>query len=82
MNDWYVYVLECADGSLYTGCTNDLNRRIGEHQKGTASKYTATRLPVEFKWAVMVPEGKGAALKLEHHLKSKSRAEKLEIIGG
>ncbi|MDH4129664.1 MAG: GIY-YIG nuclease family protein, partial [Spirochaetota bacterium] len=46
MNDWYVYLLECSDGSLYCGCTNDIKRRVEEHSNGNGSKYTRSRLPV------------------------------------
>ncbi|MGE4505192.1 MAG: GIY-YIG nuclease family protein [Desulfovibrionaceae bacterium] len=61
---WYVYLLRCADGSLYCGATSDPARRLAEHNAGTASKYTRSRLPVEL--AACVPRaGKGAALRLE-----------------
>ncbi|MDD2586632.1 MAG: GIY-YIG nuclease family protein [Syntrophomonadaceae bacterium] len=43
----YVYILRCRDGSLYTGYTTDINRRVKEHNQGTGSKYTRSRLPVE-----------------------------------
>ena len=46
MSDWSVYVLECGDGSYYTGVTNDLPRRLEAHRAGTASKYTRSRRPV------------------------------------
>ncbi|GIW78195.1 MAG: UPF0213 protein [Gemmatales bacterium] len=44
---WYVYILKCADGSLYTGATTDLTRRLCEHLAGQASRYTRGRLPVQ-----------------------------------
>ena len=43
---WTVYILRCGDGSLYTGCTNDLSRRLAAHRKGKGAKYTRSRLPV------------------------------------
>lgn len=43
---WYLYVLECGDGSLYTGITSDLERRVGEHQAGRGGRYTRAHLPV------------------------------------
>ena len=47
MTDAWVYLLRCADGSLYTGWTNDLDKRLAAHAAGTASRYTRSRLPVE-----------------------------------
>ena len=44
---WYLYLVKCADGTLYTGITNDLRRRVDQHNSGTASRYTRSRLPVE-----------------------------------
>ncbi len=44
---WFVYMLRCADGSLYTGITNDLERRCRQHNRGRASRYTRARLPIE-----------------------------------
>ena len=45
--EYLVYILRCGDGSLYTGCTNDLPRRLRAHQSGRGAKYTRSRLPVE-----------------------------------
>jgi putative endonuclease len=47
VKEWFLYVLECGDGTLYTGITTDLERRFRQHQAGQASKYTRTRLPVK-----------------------------------
>ena len=44
---WFLYVLECVDGSFYTGISNNIERRLEKHNKGTASKYTRTRRPVK-----------------------------------
>ena len=75
----YVYMLRCRDGSLYTGWTNDLEKRLKAHNSGSASKYTRTRLPAELvyfeEW-----EGKEAAMSREWHIKRLSREEKLKLI--
>ena len=75
----YVYILRCRDGSLYTGWTNDLEKRLKAHNSGTASKYTRSRLPAELvyfeEW-----ESKEAAMSREWHIKRLSREEKLKLI--
>lgn len=75
----YVYMLRCRDGSLYTGWTNDLEKRLKAHNSGSASKYTRTRLPAELvyfeEW-----ENKEAAMSREWHIKRLSREEKLKLI--
>ena len=72
-------MLRCRDGSLYTGWTNDLEKRLKAHNSGTASKYTRTRLPAELvyfeEW-----ESKEAAMSREWHIKRLSREEKLKLI--
>jgi predicted GIY-YIG superfamily endonuclease len=73
--------VRCADRSLYTGITNDLQRRIDQHNSGTASRYTRSRLPVE----LVYREGcrdKSAALKKEYRVKSLSRSAKEAYIAG
>ena len=76
---WVVYILRCADGSLYTGITNDLPRRLDRHNSGTASRYTRCRLP-----AVLVYQEPQAshshALKRELAIKGLSRPEKESLI--
>ncbi|MDH5680208.1 MAG: GIY-YIG nuclease family protein, partial [Spirochaetota bacterium] len=47
MNNWLVYLLECADNSYYCGVTNDLNKRLTDHNSGKGAKYTRSRLPVK-----------------------------------
>jgi putative endonuclease len=72
---WFVYVLRCADGSLYTGIARDLARRVAEHNAGRGAKYTRGRRPV----AVVHREvrmSRGAALRREHEIKRLSRAGK------
>ncbi len=78
---WLVYLLHCSDGSLQTGITNDLPKRLKAHAAGKASKYTHSRLPVklaysEQKWA------KSAALKRELAIKRLRRAEKDRLAAG
>ena len=79
MKTWYVYIVECSDGSLYTGVTPDITKRIEAHNNGTGAKYTRSRRPVKLAWAVDAGF-KSAALMLEHHIKSYSRKEKLDLI--
>ena len=75
----YVYILRCRDGSLYTGWTNDLEKRLKAHNSGTASKYTRSRLPAERVY-FEVCESKEAAMSREWHIKRLGRAEKLKLI--
>ena len=49
-SSWFVYIVRCADSSLYTGITTDLNRRVEQHNAATASRYTRSRLPVVFEY--------------------------------
>ena len=74
-----VYVLQCADGTLYTGYTSDLKKRIAAHNAGKASKYTASRRPVKLaaKWQF---SGKAEAMRAEYAFKQLSRSEKLARI--
>jgi putative endonuclease len=81
MSDSWVYILRCRDGSLYTGWTNDLERRLSRHAKGRASRYTASRLPVELV-AAWPMEGRGAAMREEARIKALSRSAKLELLAG
>ena len=71
-----VYILRCADGSLYTGATLDLEKRLTGHNRGTASKYTRSRLPVQL-CAASTKMTKSDALKLEINIKKMPRAKKL-----
>jgi putative endonuclease len=76
-----VYLLRCADGSVYCGWTTDAERRLAEHQAGTASRYTRSRLPVELA-AVFPVADRSAALREEARIKRLPRAAKLELIAG
>lgn len=75
----WVYILRCGDGSLYTGWTNDLPRRLAAHQQGKGGKYTRSHLPVAlaYREALATPE---EARKREWALKQLSRREKLALI--
>ncbi len=76
---WVVYIVQCADGTFYTGITNDLERRLKQHNAGTASRYTRCRLPVVLIYQEVQPT-KGAALKRELEIKSLSRKAKKRLI--
>jgi putative endonuclease len=75
----YVYVLECSDGSLYTGYTTDVARRVDEHNAGDGAKYTAGRRPVTLRYVEYHPS-RSAAMSREHEIKSLTRAEKQELL--
>lgn len=76
---WYVYMLRCGDGSLYTGYTDDVQRRLKVHQSGKGAKYTRSRLPVELVYNEELPD-KSAALRREAAIKKLNRAQKLALI--
>jgi putative endonuclease len=79
VTDAWVYILRCADGSLYTGWSNDVPRRLARHQAGQASRYTASRLPVEL--ALVLPmNDRTAARREEARIKALDRAGKLALI--
>jgi len=78
---WYVYILECGDGTLYTGSTTDPERRLREHSSGTGARYTARRLPVKMVHQVEVAD-RSAAQKLEHRIKRLTRIEKQALVAG
>lgn len=80
MSDNYTYILKCADGSLYCGWTNNLEKRFSAHNAGTASKYTRTRRPVELAYFEQF-ETKQEAMSREYHIKRLTREEKLKLIG-
>jgi putative endonuclease len=74
-----VYLLRCRDGSLYTGWTTDLERRLRHHRAGTASRYTSSRLPVELALALPMVDA-SAARREEARIKALDRAGKLALI--
>lgn len=77
----FLYILRCSDGSLYTGITLNLERRLAQHQAGKASRYTRSRLPVTLVWRREV-ETWSAALREEMRIKRLSRAEKEALVQG
>jgi putative endonuclease len=79
VTDAWVYMLRCADGSLYTGWSNDVQRRLARHLEGTASRYTASRLPVELALALPMPD-RTTAMREEARIKALDRDAKLALI--
>lgn len=73
-------MLECRTGDLYTGCTTDLKRRVHEHNSGTGSKFTRSRLPVALVYSEHV-SGRSEALRRERAIKRLSRSDKLRLVG-
>jgi putative endonuclease len=79
-NDWFVYILECNDHTLYTGITTDLERRVDEHNTSSkGAKYTKTRRPVHMVY-FETATNRGFASKRESEIKKMSRQEKLDLI--
>ena len=76
---WKVYLLKCADDSLYCGSTNDVSSRIEKHNAGKGAKYTQSRLPVELV-AVSRELSKSDALRLEHYIKQQPAGNKIEAL--
>lgn len=74
-----VYILECHDGTLYTGWTNNIEKRIEAHQQGKGAKYTKVRRPVKLVY-VEVCDDKSSGMKREYEIKRMKRAEKLKLI--
>lgn len=83
MSNWFVYVVRCADGSLYTGITTDLERRIEEHNAGEAAgaRYTRVRRPVTLVYHECQPT-RSAASKREHWIKNLNKEDKEELVLG
>jgi putative endonuclease len=82
MSQWYVYMLRCADGTLYTGVTTDLKRRVDEHNgegaAGKGAKYTKARRPVVLVYSETVLDRSAAQMR-EHALRQLSRTEKEKL---
>ena len=78
---WYVYILRCGDDSLYTGCTDNVPRRLAAHQSGKGAKYTRSRLPVSLIYQEEVPD-KPAALRRAAAIKRPTRSQQLKLIAG
>lgn len=81
MKSWVVYILSCADGTLYTGITNDMERRLAAHGEGRGARYTRGRLPVELRYLEAAPS-RGAATRREAEIKRLPRKAKLELATG
>lgn len=79
--EYWVYILECADGTYYTGSTNNLEQRIETHNKGKGAKYTATRRPVVLVFSERFPD-KQAAMRRERQIKGWKRTMKEALIKG
>ena len=75
---WYVYMLRCGDGSLYTGITDDIAKRLSAHQAGKGAKYTRGRGPLELAYAQQVSD-KSGALRREYALKQLKKKEKEKL---
>ena len=78
---WFLYLVRCADGSLYTGITNDVARRLKQHNAGTASHYTCSRLPVALIYQEL-QASRSVALKRELTVKAMSRKAKESLTRG
>ncbi len=76
---WAVYVLRCGDGTLYTGATSDLDRRLAQHRAGRGARYTRSRLPVKLAYWERARD-RGAALRREAALTRLPRVEKLRLV--
>lgn len=79
MSDWSVYILKCNDDSYYTGITNDLKKRIADHESGNGAKYTRGRGPLTLMYTEYF-ENRSAASKREFAIKKLSRIEKEHLI--
>ena len=77
---WYVYMLRCGDGTLYTGSTTDVDRRLREHQSGTGARYTRSRPPVTLAYVEEAPD-RSAAQRREAAIKKLPRDQKWNLIG-
>lgn len=78
-HSWYVYIVQCADRTLYTGITKDIDKRVTQHNSGSGAKYTRGRIPVELVFAEGM-ESHGDALRREYEIKRMNLAGKRKII--
>lgn len=76
--EWCVYLLECSDESIYTGATNNLEKRIKQHNAGKGARYTRSRIPVKLLKCIPC-KNKSEALKLEYSIKKMKRENKLKL---
>lgn len=77
--EWFIYILRCRDSTLYTGCTNDLEKREVLHNTGKGARYTRTRRPVHMVYTEEV-SSKGDALRREFEIKQMTREQKKRLI--
>ena len=77
---WFVYMLRCADGTLYTGMTDNVEKRLAAHQAGKGAKYTRGRGPLKLVYTEQQPD-KSCALRRELTIKKLTRQEKLKLCG-
>ena len=81
MASWFVYVVRCRDGSLYTGISTDVGARVARHNAGAGARYTRARRPVRLLY-VERKRSRSNALKREAAIKALPRAQKIELVGG
>lgn len=81
MKPFWIYMLQCADGSYYIGHTDDLEKRVGEHEQGILKGYTSTRLPAKLVWCDSFVT-RQEALERERQIKGWSRAKKEALVKG
>ena len=79
--DWHVYIVECADGTFYTGITTNLERRLLEHNSGKGARYTSGRGPVSLVYAQRAANRSEAGAR-ESHIKKLKREDKIRLIAG
>lgn len=79
VNMWFVYILLCSDQSLYTGSTNNLEKRFKDHERGKGGSYTRSHLPVKIIYSEKL-ESKSTALKREAEIKSWKRETKIQVL--
>lgn len=78
--DWFVYILQCSDQTLYTGVTTDPRRRVEEHNSGNkGARYTAARRPVKLVYCEQL-DSRSSAQQREHQIKSLTRTQKQQLI--
>jgi predicted GIY-YIG superfamily endonuclease len=77
--DWFVYILHCADRTLYTGVTTDMEKRLADHRSGRGARYTRARLPVNLVYVEPATD-RGAALRRESEIKRMRAADKRELV--
>ena len=78
--NWVCYMVECNDKTLYTGITNNVQKRIATHNTGKGSKYVAKRLPVKLVFCTDPLGSRGHASQYEHKVKQLSKPEKIKLI--